>query len=421
MSSEKADVGVGIVGVGARGLLNFGRGFAKTAQETGFRLMALCDRTLPRMQEGLERITNWYREEDLDVEAELYTDVRDLANDPRVDVVVITSPTHMHLEHVRVGLEAGKKVYCDKPLAQNAEDAVAIVEECREHDSHLVLGFTRRYEAVWRKAHELVREGRIGRVLMMQYRAVLPHYNSFMNWHRQRQWSGGVLNDKGSHFSDVFNWFSGARATQVQAFGGQAVFRSRDDAPQRCSECDRDCRYRENPISLSQEENLLQGESWDQEREEQYRRNTCVFAPGADIFDHTMAQFQYENGTLASLLFCLFAPRAENQETLEVIGDTGRLIVYRHKGLVDLVSDYGKQHEVIDCKHPEFQKSHFGADWELIRELRRFYDGRPPVVGENEGLEATRMVMAMQTSADEGGRSVRMDEISDCRPQNVTV
>jgi len=100
---------------------------------------------------------------------------------------------------------------------------------------------------------------------------------------------------------------------------------------------------------------------------------------------------------------------------LELVGTKGRLILTRHTGAVDVVTDYGRTHYVLDCRDEHFADSHFGADIAMVKELRAFCDGAPPTVSARAGLEATRMVMAAFKSMDAGGATVQLQEIADAR------
>ena len=122
------------------------------------------------------------------------------------------------------------------------------------------------------------------------------------------------------------------------------------------------------------------------------RVDNSVYLPGADIQDNASLQIRYESGIVASLWVSFFGPKADDQETFELIGTEGRIILTRHTGVLDVVTDYGAKHEVIDCKKDDFGSSHFGADLELVRELRSFYDGAKPHVSARSGLEAARMI-----------------------------
>lgn len=153
------------------------------------------------------------------------------------------------------------------------------------------------------------------------------------------------------------------------------------------------------------------GQSWLQEDEEKFMDDVCVYTPGSDLYHNGSIHFRYQNGVIANFFYTIFGPEADDQETLELVGSKGRLILTRHTGELDLVTEYGETHQVYDCRDEHFDDSHFGADLALVRELRRFCDGAPPTVSAQAGLEATRMVMASFISMDAGGRTVAMSEI----------
>jgi hypothetical protein len=75
----------------------------------------------------------------------------------------------------------------------------------------------------------------------------------------------------------------------------------------------------------------------------------------------------------------------------------------------------GEKTETIDAKDTEFGGSHFGADLELVHEMRRFFDGGSPIVSGRDGLEAGRMIFAAFESLDNKGRLVEMKGIPDAR------
>jgi predicted dehydrogenase len=252
---------------------------------------------------------------------------------------------------------------------------------------------------------------------MIQVRNIIPYHRYLTGWWRRREWSGGALNDKGSHLFDVFNWFTGSRALKVHGFGGRSMIRPDPTAPARCRECDRDCPFRrrlsENAAPAAEDLQTHAGASWLQETEERYQDDTCVYAPGSDLYHNGTIHFSYQNGVIASYFYTIFGPPAKDEETLELVGTRGRLILTRHTGMLDIVTDYGQTKQVLDCRDENFEDSHFGADIALVKELRRFCDGAPPSVTARAGLEATRMVMAAFRSMDAGGTTISMTEIPD--------
>ncbi|NBC29190.1 MAG: Gfo/Idh/MocA family oxidoreductase, partial [Spirochaetes bacterium] len=334
-----------------------------------------------------------------------YTDYRLLVDDPDIDLILVTTPTYFHREPCEYALRSGKKVYLDKPIAVTTEDSEALVNTVRGTGNALMMGFTRRYERSWGRASDLVREGRIGRMAMMQIRSVIPYTRYYHTWHRRNAWSGGALNDKSSHHFDVFNWFAGSRCVSLSGIGGASPqFAPEETPPAGCFSCTRDCPYdlRKDPDFQEMSIRFIPP-SWKNARSEEDRIDTCVFKPGADITDHAFVNLAYENGVKASLMLCIYGPKTPDQETLELVGTEGRLTLTRGTGIIDLYADHGRTHEIIDTRDHEFSSSHFGADMTLVRELKRFVDGERPVAGVEDGHESLRMVKAAQASINAGG------------------
>jgi predicted dehydrogenase len=279
------------------------------------------------------------------------------------------------------------------------------------------MGFTRRYENTWLKAYDLLNKGAIGNLIMLQVRNIIPYHRYLTAWWRRREWSGGALNDKGCHLFDVFNWFTDGQPVSVHGFGGKSVIEPDPKAPKRCSICQRECPYRrrsaETASPITSDMMVHFGPSWLQEQEEKFMDDVCVYAPGSDLYHNGSIQFSYDNGVIASYFYSIFGPEADDQETLEAVGSKGRMILTRHTGQLDLVTDHGKIHQVFDFRDERFNDSHFGADFALVQELWRYYDGNNPTVSARAGLAATRMVAGAFRSMDAGGVLVDMAEIPD--------
>ena len=403
-------VRIGIIGTGSRGINNIGKQVAEQSAELDLSITALCDVSEHRMRVGADAINEAaVRAGNAPFTPTFYKDALDLIDDDNVDLVAITTPTSLHRESAVPALESGKKVYLDKPMAHTVEDAVAIREAEVRANNPLIMGFTRRYERPWLELYDLLERGVIGELKMMLIRAVLPYFRYFNMWHRHRSVSGGALNDKASHYADVFNWFATGKATEVNAFGGRHVFVPRDDTPDFCSECDdRACVYRAvSPEHLSE---YLEGPidaTFYEGSDPEHRKDHCVYKSDADIFDHASLHYRYDNGIVGTLFYNVYGPRADDEETFELVGTRGRMILTRHKGEIDLVTDYGEwKHEVIECKAEAFESSHFGADRKLAQDIAAFARGKEMPAGGAEGLESTRMIMAAMQSMDEDGRTI---------------
>jgi predicted dehydrogenase len=402
---------VGIIGTGSRGITCIGRQIAEQSKELDITITAFCNRTESRMEIARDELNELaVASGNPPLSIRFHATAQQLINDPEVDLIVITSPTAAHAEATIPALRSGKKVYLDKPIAHTLEDSIAIRNAEVEAGNPMIMGFTRRYETPWLKLREIVSSGKIGDLKMMLIRAVLPYSFYFQTWHRTRAVSGGALNDKGSHYTDVFNWFVGdAKATQVNAFGGRNVFIEEEDTPEFCSVCDRDCPYRASE-AMPDTQDQMKGavdHSYETETDPLKRKDNCVYKSGADIFDHASIHYQYNNGVVANIFYNVYGPQADDEETLELVGTKGRIILTRLRGEIDIVTDYGeKSHEVIECKSEDFETSHFGADRKLVQEIAAFGRGEQSTVDGAYGLEATRMILAAMKSIDEGGVTV---------------
>jgi predicted dehydrogenase len=405
---------VGIIGTGSRGITCIGRQIAEQSKELDITITAFCNRTESRMEIARDELNELaVASGNPPLSIRFHATAQQLINDPEVDLIVITSPTAAHAEATIPALRSGKKVYLDKPIAHTLEDSIAIRNAEVEAGNPMIMGFTRRYETPWLKLREIVSSGKIGDLKMMLIRAVLPYSFYFQTWHRTRAVSGGALNDKGSHYTDVFNWFVGdAKATQVNAFGGRNVFIEEEDAPEFCSVCDRDCPYRASE-AMPDTQDQMKGavdHSYETETDPLKRKDNCVYKSGADIFDHASIHYQYNNGVVANIFYNVYGPQADDEETLELVGTKGRIILTRLRGEIDIVTDYGeKSHEVIECKSEDFETSHFGADRKLVQEIAAFGRGEQSTVDGAYGLEATRMILAAMKSIDEGGVTVDLE------------
>jgi len=405
---------VGIIGTGSRGITCIGRQIAEQSKELDITITAFCNRTESRMKIARDELNELaVASRNLPFSIRFHATAQELIDDPEVDLIIITSPTAAHAEATIPALQSGKKVYLDKPIAHTLEDSIAIRNAEVETGNPMIMGFTRRYETPWLKLHEIVSSGKIGDLKMMLIRAVLPYSFYFQTWHRTRAVSGGALNDKGSHYTDVFNWFVGdAKATQVNAFGGRNVFIEEEDAPEFCSVCDRDCPYRASE-AMPDTQDQMKGavdRSYETETDPLKRKDNCVYKSGADIFDHASIHYQYNNGVVANIFYNVYGPQADDEETLELVGTKGRIILTRLRGEIDIVTDYGeKSHEVIECKSEDFETSHFGADRKLVQKIAAFGRGEQSTVDGAYGLEATRMILAAMKSIDEGGVTVDLE------------
>lgn len=150
-------LGVGLIGSGYMGKCH---ALAWTSVATVFpgigrpRLVALADATPELAQQqaealGFGRGTG---------------DWRYLISDPAVDVVSIAAPNQFHADMAVAALEAGKHVWCEKPMATSLEDAIRMRDAARRSGMTAILGYNYIQNPMIRHARKLIAEGWIGEV-----------------------------------------------------------------------------------------------------------------------------------------------------------------------------------------------------------------------------------------------------------------
>jgi predicted dehydrogenase len=132
----------------------------------------------------------------------------------RTDVacVVVSVPNKWHKEIVIAALDAGKHVFCEKPLARTPNEALEMVEAARRAGRTLKVGSNLRYFPNVMKAKELLDQGDIGEPLFLRCWIGHDGWNiqSTGSWFRSPEVAGGgTFLDNGCHVLDIARWFMG--------------------------------------------------------------------------------------------------------------------------------------------------------------------------------------------------------------------
>lgn len=88
--------------------------------------------------------------------------------DPGVEVVYVSSPHALHLEHTLMALRNGKHVICEKPMSVNASEVSKMIYEARKNNLFLMEALWPPFQPSYLKAEEIMRSGKMGRLLHMR-------------------------------------------------------------------------------------------------------------------------------------------------------------------------------------------------------------------------------------------------------------
>ena len=146
----------------------------------------------------------------------VFENIEGLAKSGLCDFTVIATNTPLHREHTLMMIDAGQRVFLEKPLTgtlQGDREFAELLE--REHPRALMLGFQRRFDAPILYAKQLIDQGAIGRIFKI-YSALEdsgPAPNGFS--------SPGILPDMAVHNVDEIVWLSGRKPRLAMAIGSR--------------------------------------------------------------------------------------------------------------------------------------------------------------------------------------------------------
>lgn len=127
-----------------------------------------------------------------------------------IDAVYVASPAYAHAGHVEACARAGKHVLCEKPLGMSVEEAGSMMRACRDAGVKLGTGLMMRFHAQHRAALEMVREGKLGKLVYGRAQLSCWYPPIEGAWRQQPGLSGGgSLMDMGGHCIDLMEMYFG--------------------------------------------------------------------------------------------------------------------------------------------------------------------------------------------------------------------
>lgn len=233
---------LGFIGTGKQG-----RGLTTSFLNTGeARIVALSEVYKAKATLTIDKIKAHYEKNtQLGTFSEMpvYNDFRELLARKDIDAVVIATPDHWHAAMAVRAAEAGKDIYCEKPLSLTVREGRAMVNAARKYDRVFQTGSMQRSWPEFRQAAELIRNGYIGEIKSIKVNIGPPPipydlpaeaipegldwgkwlgpnqavpFNAelapplskdvFPNWRNYKEFGGGMVTDWGAHMFDIVQW-----------------------------------------------------------------------------------------------------------------------------------------------------------------------------------------------------------------------
>ena len=217
----------------------------------GVNVVAVCDAYRGRLERAVERTGG---------RAKVYRDHREILALPNVDAVFVVTPDHLHKVHVLAALQAGKDVYCEKPLTYKVDEGVEIISAVKKSGRILQVGSQGISSPIQNKAREIVASGKLGLVTMVRasynrntaggawiypippdaspetvnwemFLGSAPRrpfsLERFFRWRCYEDYSGGIATDLFVHLMTTIHFVMGAKMPDVVAAAG-SLYRWRE-------------------------------------------------------------------------------------------------------------------------------------------------------------------------------------------------
>ena len=231
-----------------------------------------------------------------------YNDAEALINDPEVNAVYIATPPGFHCEYTLKAAQAGKPVYVEKPMARTYDECMTMIEACKNAAVPLFVAYYRRTLPHFLKVKEIIDNGIIGEVRMINIdlvKPVEPDIVAFQadNWRVDPDIAGGgYFYDLASHQLDFLDYVLGP----VQNVKG----------------------YASNQAGMYKAEDIV----------------TAIFS--------------FENGVLGTGSWCFTTSEASDRDVTTIVGSKGQLS-YASFGAPEVTLEVaGKSKEVFSFELP---------------------------------------------------------------------
>jgi len=204
-----SEIGLGLIGAGA-----IGRVHADNIHKSikGARLAAVADID----QKAASSVAGG---------AKVYSDFHEMIRDPSVEGIIVCTPPFLKMEITKEAANAGKAVFCEKPISVTLDDAERMGNLVKQGGIRFQVGYQRRFDPSYLKAKHSMESGELGELLLLREHNRDPP-GPILGWSTDPAKSGGIFLDTTSHDFDAVRWLSGSEVERIYAEGAALVYES---------------------------------------------------------------------------------------------------------------------------------------------------------------------------------------------------
>ena len=306
----------------------------------------------------------------------------ELVSHSGVEWVFIGSPNSQHGRQAVLALEAGRDVFCEKPLATNLEDCLAVRQAVMRSGRAFAFGLVLRYSPHYQKLKELLNSGLVGEILSFEFNETLDFNHGgyiFGNWRRKQAAAGSHMLEKCCHDLDLANWLVDSFPVRAASFGGRRFF-------------------------IPGNAHHMKRLGLNEKGQQAYRvwpdpHGVDPFSAGADILDHQVCILEYANQATATFHTNCNAGIPERR--FYICGTEGALRADMLNGRVEWRRiGHGTERE---CMETGVNGGHGGGDEMMACSLARtLIEGDSPLASVEDGIRACVTAFGIDQAVDQG-------------------
>lgn len=157
-----------------------------------------------------DKLVNWANEMSIKY---VYKDYKDILTDDEIDAVLIFSSTDTHAQIITESAEAGKHIFCEKPIDFDVNKIKRALSAVEKANVKFQIGFNRRYDHNFRRVYDLIQDGKVGDIHIVKITSRDPEPPP-IDYIKS---SGGLFFDMMIHDFDMARFLTRSEVTQVYA------------------------------------------------------------------------------------------------------------------------------------------------------------------------------------------------------------
>jgi glucose-fructose oxidoreductase len=182
-----------------------------------------------------EKAKAWQKRYDIpDKNIYNYENIASIANNDSIDVVYVVLPPSMHAEYVIKAANAGKHVWCEKPMAMTAAECKSMIDACNKNKVKLSIGYRMQHEPNTQKIIQFAKEKKYGDIRRVTAAAGYTE-NRTNHWKQKKAMGGGAMYDMGVYALNAARYATGLEPIAVtarQSTNRPEIYREVDDTMQ---------------------------------------------------------------------------------------------------------------------------------------------------------------------------------------------